>query len=394
MKIDQPTIRALLQDLISIKSPVGAETTIIQYLQQRLQSSNYSVTVGTASPELWDMDHEGSPPLMDKFYEPEFIVAYPPVERDSGLLLFAHYDTEFPNSVDQFFDVTEDDTRYYGHGIADDKAGIAAILLSVENVINNKGSSLPAVVFAQAKHGGCFGMSEAIKSVKGRYAAIYAHPAESNAGFAQIKTASRGIATFTIKFFGLRPPESEENTPASADPRLGESALALAALCIQEITSWNDSDVVWLVSDLEVTNRDYQVPDACSLRVSAWFTSIRVDEVSQLLSERLKTLVLVHPSLQQPEVEITGIRANPAETIDRNFVATVKSVISKHTGKDVLEYEWHAASDIRFPLLHLQIPAVGFGCLAGGFYGGKEWIDKESFVTFVDILMELSQGYL
>lgn len=394
MKKDQQRIQALLQDLVSIPSPVGSTSGITGYLKQRLEDSQYSVSIGNASPSNWWLDSEGSPPLFETSHAPEFIVAYPPVERDSGILFFAHYDTENLVSLDDTVHLTEDDSCYFAHGIADDKAGIAAILLAIENASSYPQSSLPAVVFAQAKQGGCFGMSEAIKSVQGRYAAIYAHPAESNAGFAQIKTASRGIATFTIRCLGIRPSESEENTPASADPRRGESALTLAAQCIQEISTWSDSEIVWLVSDTTMMNRDYQVPDICTIKVSTWFRNIRIEEVAEVLNKRIKSLAFVHSTLEPPEIEITGIRANPAETLDLNFVETIQSVISKHTGSEVLEYEWHAASDIRFPLLHLEIPAVGFGCLAGGFYGGNEWIDKKSFNTFVDILTDLSQGYL
>ena len=71
----------------------------------------------------------------------------------------------------------------------------------------------------------------------------------------------------------------------------------------------------------------------------------------------------------------------------------VKEIIFLYTSEDVEDYDWHSASDIRFPILHLGIPTVGLGCLAGGFYGGKEWIDKDSFHQFVQILTQLSRRY-
>ena len=45
---------------------------------------------------------------------------------------------------------------------------------------------------------------------------------------------------------------------------------------------------------------------------------------------------------------------------------------------DVETYDWHSASDIRFPMRCLDVPAVGFGATAGQFYGPNEWVDLAS----------------
>jgi acetylornithine deacetylase len=383
-----------LTDLISVPSFVGAESLLLPPLKEKLEKLRFRVTVQNSNPAAWHLDSQGSPPLLAEYGNPEFLVAYPPKERDSGLLLFAHYDTERP-SVDsqqpiQFF---EDELKYFGHGIADDKAGIAAILLAVESLSSNAEVKLPAIVIAQAKHGGCYGMSEAIASLKNRTGAIYCHPAESNQGFTQIKVASRGIATFNVKLTGKLPLETEENTPASADPRFGKSALTLSANFISEVDNWSDPDIVWLVSDISTAGRDFRVPEVCELRISVWFRNLSLKEVETIVNSRFLKFCSDHEMSTEHLPQIVGIRANPAATTNEEFSENVKTAITKHSGESVSEYDWHAASDIRFPLLHLEIPAVGFGCLAGGFYGGNEWVDKVSFRQFVEVVIDLTKNY-
>lgn len=384
----------MLHNLISVPSYAGEDSDFLLPLQERLEKHDFKVNVKNSNAAFWNIDTQGSPPLLTEYENPKFLVAYPPQDRDSGLLLFAHYDIERPSSNNQKqIEFAEDESRYFGHGIADNKAGVATILLAVESLSANSKVKLPAIVIAQAKHGGCYGMSEAIASLKNRTGAIYCHPAESNQGFSQIKVASRGVATFDAKFTGKLPLENEENTPASADPRLGKSAISLSANFISEISNWDDSDIVWLVSDISTTGKNFQVPKECELRISVWFRNSRLDEIETILQSRFLKFCFKHDMTTEHLPMIVGLRANAAATTNKAFIENVKMTIARHSGESVSEYDWHAASDIRFPLLHLDIPTVGFGCLAGGFYGGTEWVDKVSFHQFVEIVLDLIRNY-
>ena len=385
--------RRVLQQIIGISSVAGLPTALVDFLSYRLKEFGYEVKIHQVQPDSWQYDAQGSPPSKQGTDFLDYIIAYPPLGKDSGLLLFAHYDTE--NFIGSELNLTlrEDEGRFYGHGIADDKAGVAAILLSIENSKLAKDPYLPAVVFAQAKQGGSLGMSAAISQVTQRSAAIYAHPAESNQGFKQVKTASRGVANFELFFKGIAPLESEENTPVSADPREGLSAIEIAIKFIQEVTSWNDPDIVWLVSDVASSGSHFQVPIECRVRVSVWFKKLTIKDISSILQSRYGFIVRKISPIENPLPQLVGIRANPAESSSNELVKLVKEIIFLYTSEDVEDYDWHSASDIRFPILHLGIPTAGLGCLAGGFYGGKEWIDKDSFHQFVQILTQLSRRY-
>jgi acetylornithine deacetylase/succinyl-diaminopimelate desuccinylase-like protein len=84
------------------------------------------------------------------------------------------------------------------------------------------------------------------------------------------------------------------------------------------------------------------------------------------------------------------LSANAAAT-DREstLVSAVEAAIEAETGRCPSAYEWHSASDIRFPILCRGLPAVGFGPVAGGFYTPHEWVDKASLHQTTAVLARL-----
>jgi acetylornithine deacetylase/succinyl-diaminopimelate desuccinylase-like protein len=84
------------------------------------------------------------------------------------------------------------------------------------------------------------------------------------------------------------------------------------------------------------------------------------------------------------------LSANPAATSrETTLVSAVEAAIEAETGRLPTAYEWHSASDIRFPILCHNLPAVGFGPLAGGFYGPHEWVEKASIHQTTAVLARL-----
>ena len=72
------------------------------------------------------------------------------------------------------------------------------------------------------------------------------------------------------------------------------------------------------------------------------------------------------------------MRSNPAEvSADHPLVTATTEAISAETGITPGVYPAHVASDIRFPIRCLNAATVGFGALAGNFYGPNEWVDGQ-----------------
>ena len=71
-----------------------------------------------------------------------------------------------------------------------------------------------------------------------------------------------------------------------------------------------------------------------------------------------------------------GVQSNPAEIPPHHpIVAATTEAIATETGTTPAVYPAHVASDIRFPIRCLNAATVGFGALAGNFYGPNEWVD-------------------
>ena len=81
--------------------------------------------------------------------------------------------------------------------------------------------------------------------------------------------------------------------------------------------------------------------------------------------------------------------ANPALQPLGEVLSRVREEIERTTGNTIVDYNWHSASDIRFPIRIKNVPAVGFGALAGGFYGGEEWVSLSSSMQTVQCLTSL-----
>jgi hypothetical protein len=112
-------------------------------------------------------------------------------------------------------------------------------------------------------------------------------------------------------------------------------------------------------------------------------------EILEIVSSRSEKWVDLSGSECDVSVELVGIRANPALHRSSELQDRVRDEIEKSTGTVIIDYDWHSASDIRFPIRILDVPAVGFGALAEGFYGGEEWVSLSSSIKTVECLVNL-----
>ena len=145
------------------------------------------------------------------------VVALRPGRGDGrDLLLFAHPDSEpVTDASDWQHDPFAGDIeggRIYGWGIADDLSGVAAMICALD-ALESAGLSLSGDVICASTVSK--GRGQGIYAVldKGYHAdgGVYLHPAESGAGFGDIKSSSSGYMKFQITVHG-QPPETAEPT--------------------------------------------------------------------------------------------------------------------------------------------------------------------------------------
>lgn len=381
-----------LQRLIACPSITGMPSDIDDILESELTSLGYSVKRCAVTMEDWSNQLEGSPPQMGSGDLPEALIAYPKDYSGESLpLFFAHYDTESPSEEWKLepFSLLQVEDRIYGLGAADDKGGIAAILTAIRSAVSSEKSILPILIFASGKQGGSLGMVQAFTNLENASYAVYCHPAETGRGLSDLKVSSRGIATIRLTVRGRVPIPLEARTPASADPRTGINPAISMAELIVEINSWNDSEIVWSVNNIASFAPKFGISDRVELDISAWFTEGSFSEILEMVSSRSKKRLDLSESRCEVTVELVGIRANPALQPSGELQNRIREEIERSTGTPIVDYNWHSASDIRFPIRIKNIPAVGIGALAGGFYGEEEWVSLSSSIQTVQCLLSL-----
>jgi acetylornithine deacetylase/succinyl-diaminopimelate desuccinylase-like protein len=144
---------------------------------------------------------------------PENVFAHLNPEAEDGVLFFAHADKspisfEYAKKHPQLLDR---DGRFSGPGIADDVAGIAAMISAVK--LYKKLSCTPQRQILMAsilgKQGGVFGSYGLMKRFGPLSSAVYLHPAESGGGLGELKIASNGLIEFSISIEGKSPDSTE-----------------------------------------------------------------------------------------------------------------------------------------------------------------------------------------
>jgi acetylornithine deacetylase/succinyl-diaminopimelate desuccinylase-like protein len=383
----------LLRRLVACPSVTGTPSTVVDLLAAEVRARGGQEALLPVDERTALGSPEYSPPSSVTGAQPPVLVAGFPGDQPE-LLLFAHTDTEpvHPGWAQDPFALQVTGGRAAGLGVADDKAGIVALLAAIDRwAAAGRPGWRPRLVLGAGKQGGALGTLPGVVAADGVQAAVYSHPAESGAGLGHLKVASRGIVQARVTVPGRTPEPVEERTPVSADATAGVNAAARAARLAAAVEGWRDADRVWSVVGLRAGGTPYEVPGAAELDVACWFTTGTVDTVLDELRDRLVAAgaeddwTRAHP----PTVAAVGVRANPADCAGSAFAVSVGDALTRRTGAAPGNYSWHSASDIRFPIRCLGVPAVGFGPVAGSFYGPGEWVDLASLDTAVDVLTDV-----
>jgi acetylornithine deacetylase len=377
----------LLRRLVACPSVTGEPSTVTDLLADEVGALGGRVVALPVDPAATGNSPEYSPPATVHGVQPPALLADFAGDGPE-LLLFAHTDTEPVHAgwTADPFTLRVDGARATGLGVADDKGGIVAALTAVRRWHDGGGVGWrPRLLLAAGKQGGSLGTLPGVQAASGVSAAVYSHPAESGAGLTQLKVASRGVVTCRVWVPGRTPPPVEERTPVSADPTAGENAAERAARLATAVAGWQERTRVWSVTALRAGGASYEVPCDAELEVACWFSEGTVEEVVATVRDRVAA-GSDWERRNPPVVEPVGVRANPADCAADPFAGAVADVVAARTGRRPSEYSWHSASDIRFPMRVLGVPAVGLGARGGGFYGPGEWVDLDSLEQSADVL--------
>lgn len=382
--------RSLLARLVAAPEGPARPAAVAAELAGELAAAGLEVTRLPVDVGALAGHAEFSPPTLAT--APEALVATDG-RPGPALLLFAHTDSEpaHPGWRGDPRRLVADGDRLTGLGVADDAAGVVNVLWALWARADLPGERPPVrVVLAAAKQGGSLGMLPAVASLTGVGAAVYCHPAESGLGLRHLKTASRGVATLRVHVPGRTPEPVETRTPVSADPREGVSAAARAARLAATTADRSGPELVTEVVAQAAGAAPFEVPATATFDLACWFTSGTVDDLVHDVTARLAAAAGTDWEREHPPVvRAVGLRSNPASAVGSALADRVGAAVEEVTGTRPASYGWHGASDIRFPIRLLGVPAVGLGATAGDFYGPGEWVDAVSWEQTTDVLVRL-----
>lgn len=327
-----------------------------------------------------------------------------------SLFAFAHVDSYVLNpagwSTNPYSATMGDDGRAYGYGIADDRSGVAGMILAARALaaagLRPRGTLTMASCLG--KHLGVGGTLAVIDRGYGGDAAVYLHPAETGDGLIEYKGMSLGLVQFRVTVPGRRPAFREQHqTPAA---HLGVNAVHRAAVVIAALTAWDGergsrlqipalNEVLGRSTNLNITDirggDDYRkTPESCVFTGMVTFgPGESVTEVQHDFEQAVRAGAQQGLGVGDtpPTVEWLPLQANPAanatdDPFPRLFVECVEAV----TGQAPVMWPAHTSSDIRYPMLYANAPTVGFGPRAGNFGGPDEWLDIDDFLCAVKSL--------
>ncbi len=382
----------LLASLVSRRSVRGEASDIHELCAEELEKLGMEVELVTPRVDGLASHPEWCPPC-PAAAEPERMVSVlGSAGEGPGIFLFAHIDTERPDPLGDWetdpYRAARIGGRIYGVGTADDKAGAASVLTAARALLPRLDGVRLAIGLVHGKLGGGLGTLPVMERVGEVEASVYCHPAETGLGMAHLKTASRGFFNFRIETLGRRPEPAEIRTPNSEDPRRGVNAFTRLRAVLDAVDGWaGQNDLLCSVNRASAGVNPVVLPERAAAEGAVWFRRGTAAEVYRSLGSAASRA-------GASSTRLFGVRANPAETpSDHPLAAAAARAVEAETGAAPGLYPAHVASDIRFPIRCLNAPSVGFGALAGNFYGPGEWVDAEDMHRATRVIIRIVSAW-
>ncbi|MCC7032437.1 MAG: M20 family metallopeptidase [Acidobacteria bacterium] len=382
----------LLTRLIAVSSPLGESADAAQQVAaDYLRGRGYAPDIVVDDPTRYTSHPDYMAPATP-YPAPATNLVGRPASRASRVALFAHIDTERAGGgwTGDPLRARVEDGRLYGLGAADDKGGVAAMLVAAA-ILQAEGRPSPVVLSLHGKGGGSRGSLPTFARLRDFSQVLYVHPAETGRGLADIKHVVRGVVDLRITVTGWRGRPREIGSPDSAPYAEGGNALdaTLAMLDRLRTTAFAGGEVN--VGELKAGDRVGSVPHEAYARVRVLWDDQRAFGDILAATRRECDAVAASRSRGDRRVTVTvereGLGANyGAVDWDSPSCTTLRRAIAEVTGTEPASYPTHFAGDIRYPIRLSGVPAFGIGSLAGGFYGPDEWVDLDDLVRLVAVV--------
>ena len=293
----------------------------------------------------------------------------------------------------------------YGRGTADNKGGYGSILAALD-VIKGMGlkpkGNITTIAVVDEEVGGAGGAVAMVQYLEEQNfkadACIYPHPLTTGAG---PQIACAGGLIFKVRVTGLAAHNLNGQVGVNAIGKAMKIYDALVKLDNERVktVSYPPFERYFAASDMEVRSSNltpaminagewaYKVPAECELTGTIGYPpNETLEEVKAQIENAIKTVAENDDWLKQNPPEITyEWHTSPAEiSPDHPFVQMVKKNIDEVVGRTTEIYGMPTFSDIRFPLIYMNMPAIIYGPKGGNLHGADEWVNIQDWIDCVE----------
>ncbi|MEO1203222.1 MAG: M20/M25/M40 family metallo-hydrolase, partial [Pseudomonadota bacterium] len=199
---------SLLERLVAIRSLSGetaeeAQAVVTAFLEEL----PYRIETSADRPSRFEQHAEYMPPNPPGDGPFVNVIGWPENAGGRRYAMFSHIDSHLIDdgwATDPFSIETRGE-RFYGLGTADDKGGVAAMLIAA-SILADEAESLPVVMSLHGKGGGSRGslpvFDRLSRTDHGIGGVLYVHPAETGRGLEDIKNAVQGILDLELTVQG------------------------------------------------------------------------------------------------------------------------------------------------------------------------------------------------
>lgn len=394
----------LLGDMVRVRSLSGesaanAQTVVKTYLSKlpyRIEESNDRPSSFENHPEFMPPDPPSDGPFTN-------VVGWPKKSKGKQFAMFAHIDTEpvYEGWQSDPFEPKLISNKLYGLGTADDKAGVAAMLVAASAISTTNGN-LPIVMSLHGKGGGSRGslpIFDRLSKVDNNIGAVlYVHPAETGRGLEDVKNAVQGIVDLQLNVTGWRGAQMEIGSVDSASWNSGGNAVDMCWQLLDHLRMTVFKGVKVNIGTMKGGDRIGSVADTATSTFRLKFEGKDTwnDLVAGAKDSINNYIKALPPSDNSYEVSLDkiGYRTNPGTSgWDNPESKVLRQSITDITGRAPDAYPNHYAGDIRYPIRLLHVPAYGIGSLGGNFYGPNEWVDVDDLVKLVAVCIQTLSGW-
>lgn len=302
-------------------------------------------------------------------------------KKKSKLLLNGHIDV-VPGDEEQYTSYVKD-SRIYGRGAADMKAGVAAFLLLFKELAKKQIKPDIALMIVSDEEIGGYDGTRYLVEEKGYSTdfAIASEPGHASADTFNITIAEKGLLWLKIKAEGV--------SCHGSRPWLGENAIEKLMHKTGEIKKlfpettrddrWKTTVNIGTIKGGDITNK---VAGSAELTLDIRYTE---DTSIPEILEKIK-------AIEGIDVEVLKQALMLSNPKDVDLINQLRDTAGKVSGKKVKLSRGHGASDLRFTSAE-NIPSVIFGPYGKNHHGKGEYISIESLHLYYKALTEFVEKH-